>query len=107
MSRSLSSGQALALGTAIVGCADALDAMLFFGLRNGLPPGRIFQSIASGLLGQASYSGGTPAVALGVLLHFTIACAIVTTYSSSAASSITCGGGRLRVGSCTDSPRSR
>ena len=80
MSRSLSSGQALTLGTAIVGCADALDAMLFFGLRNGLPPGRIFQSIASGLLGQASHAGGTPAVALGVLLHFTIACAIVTTY---------------------------
>jgi hypothetical protein len=42
-------------------------------------PARILQSIASGLLGQASYPGGTLTVALGVLLHFTIACGIVTT----------------------------
>jgi hypothetical protein len=78
--RALSGGQAIALGTAIVGCADALDAMLFFGLRYGVPAGRIFQTIASGLLGQASYAGGSPTVALGILLHFTIACGIVTTY---------------------------
>jgi hypothetical protein len=80
MQKSLSGGQAIALGTFVVGCADALDAMLFFGLRNGVAPGRIFQSIASGLLGQAAYAGGTPTVVLGVLLHFTIALGIVTTY---------------------------
>jgi hypothetical protein len=56
MQKSLSGGQAIALGTFVVGCADALDAMLFFGLRNGVAPGRIFQSIASGLLGQAAYA---------------------------------------------------
>ena len=34
---------------------------------------RIFQSIAAGLLGRASYSGGAATVALGVACHLTVA----------------------------------
>jgi hypothetical protein len=101
--QSLGGGQAIALGTAIVGCADALDAILFFGLRNGVPPGRIFQSIASRLLGQASYAGGTPTVALGVLLHFTIACGIVTTYFLASRRIAACAAGPPSAASCTGS----
>jgi hypothetical protein len=101
--QSLGGGEAIALGTAIVGCADALDAILFFGLRNGVPPGRIFQSIASGLLGQASYAGGTPTVALGVLLHFTIACGIVTTYFLASRRIAACAAGPPSAASCTGS----
>ena len=58
---------------------DGLDAVTFFGLR-GVSPLRIFQGIASGLLGRASFQGGLPAAVLGVLLHFTIALTIVTVY---------------------------
>jgi hypothetical protein len=43
-------------------------------------PIRIFQSIASGLLGREAFSGGPGAALLGVALHFFIAFGIVTTY---------------------------
>ncbi len=41
---------------------------------------RIFQAIASGLLGRDSFQGGVPTAVLGVLLHFAIALTIVTVY---------------------------
>lgn len=66
------------LGALAVGALDLLDAFIFFGLR-GASPIRILQSIASGLLGKAAFSGGVPAAALGVMLHFFIAAGIVTT----------------------------
>ena len=70
---------ALLLGTLTVGTLDALDAIIFFGLR-GATPARIFQSIASGLLGSSAFAGGLATVALGLLLHYFIAFAIVSTY---------------------------
>src|SRR5580765_8229971 len=39
-------------GTLVVGTLDLLDAVVFFRIRNGVPPLRIFQSIAAGLLGR-------------------------------------------------------
>jgi hypothetical protein len=75
----LSPARAILLGTAVVGTIDALDAIVFFGLR-GSTPSRIFQSIASGLLGRVSYQRGLPAVALGVLIHYFVAFGIVATY---------------------------
>jgi len=36
-------------------------------------PRRVFQSVAGGLLGKASFDGGTPTALLGVCLHFSIA----------------------------------
>jgi hypothetical protein len=71
-------GRAILLGTLAVGILDAADALIFFGLR-GARPIRIFQSIAAGLLGRASFSGGIPTALLGGLLHFFIAFLIVTT----------------------------
>jgi uncharacterized membrane protein YagU involved in acid resistance len=68
------------LGALTVGLLDALDAMIFFGFR-GVPPVRILQSIASGLLGPAAYQGGAATTALGTLLHFGIAFAVVLTYA--------------------------
>ncbi len=73
-------GRAILLGGLTVGTLDGLDAIIFFGLRNGAPPHRIFQAIAAGLLGKASFQGGLATTLLGVLLHFTIATTIVTTY---------------------------
>jgi len=71
--------RAIALGGLVVGTLDILDAFIFFGIRNGVKPMRILQSIAAGVLGRASFQDGYPSAALGVLLHFTIATGIVTT----------------------------
>ena len=72
--------RAIVLGTLAVGALDAIDAVVFFGLR-GVKPARIFQGIASGLLGRASFSGGAATVVLGVALHFFIAFSIVSVYA--------------------------
>jgi hypothetical protein len=72
----VSTARALLYGTLIVGRLDALDALVFFGLR-GVQPIRIFQSIASGLMGRAAFSGGMATAVLGLALHFFIAFAIV------------------------------
>jgi hypothetical protein len=75
----LSPARAVLIGTLTVAVLDGLDAVVFFGLR-GVPPTRIFQAIASGLLGRAAFAGGPATVLLGVALHFVVACGIVTTY---------------------------
>ena len=71
--------QAVLFGTVTVGVLDILDAFIFFGLR-GIPPIGILQSIASGLLGRASYAGGAPTAVLGLFLHFFIAFVVVLVY---------------------------
>jgi hypothetical protein len=72
--------RAILVGGLVVGALDALDALIFFGLR-GAQPARIFQTIAGGLIGAtASYQGGARTVLLGVLCHFTVATCIVATY---------------------------
>jgi hypothetical protein len=69
-------------GGLTVGVLDGLDAIVFFGLRNGVAPLRIFRGIAAGLIGRPSALEGGPAVvALGILLHFSIASTIVALYS--------------------------
>lgn len=73
--------RAIALGTFVVGVIDGVDAVLLFWLRSGVPPARVFQGIASGLIGRsAAFAGGTPTALLGLLLHFVVACGIVTCY---------------------------
>jgi len=76
----LSGRQAVLYGTLVVGTLDALDAIVFFGLRSGAQPIRIFQGIAYGLIGPAARQGGLKTAALGVLLHYFIAFGIVVTY---------------------------
>ncbi len=73
--------RAIVYGGLTVGCLDALDAIVFFGLRNGVGPLRIFRGIAAGLVGRtAALEGGLATAALGVLIHFTIATTIVSVY---------------------------
>ena len=62
-----------------MGVLDLLDGIVFFGLR-GVPPIRIPQSIAAGILGREAFQGGLQTAAIGVLLHFTIATAIVLAF---------------------------
>jgi hypothetical protein len=75
----LSTGRALLYGTLVVGILDLADAFVFFGLR-GARPIRILQSIASGLLGRAAFSGGLGTAVLGAALHFFIAFMVVVTF---------------------------
>ena len=76
----LSRRRALLYGTLVVGVLDITDAIVFFGVRNGASPIRIFQSIARGLIGSAAYQGGVATAALGAFLHFLIAFLIVAVY---------------------------
>jgi hypothetical protein len=78
-SHPLTAAQAILYGTLVVGALDALDAIVFFGLR-GVAPVRIFHSIASGLLGRSAFQGGVATAALGVCLHFFIAFLIVSVF---------------------------
>ena len=80
MPAGLSGRQAVLYGTLVVGTLDALDAIVFFGLRSGARPIRIFQGIAYGLIGPAARQGGLTTAALGLFLHYFIAFGIVVTY---------------------------
>ncbi|HYX71332.1 MAG TPA: hypothetical protein VE732_01055, partial [Nitrososphaera sp.] len=67
-------------GGLAVGILDGLFALIFYGLILGVQPMRIFQSVASGLLGRASFEGGVPTFLLGILLHFVVASCIAAVY---------------------------
>ena len=63
-----------------MGLLDGLDAILFFWLRSGTHPVRIFQSIAAGVLGREAFQRGWRTAVLGLALHFFIAFAVVLVY---------------------------
>ena len=67
--RSLSG--AILAGGAIGGALDLLFAVTFAGY-NGASPTRVFQVIASGLLGNAAFTSGTFVPVLGVACHFAL-----------------------------------
>lgn len=60
-------------GGLIAGTLDLSAAFISSWLRAGVGPVRVMQSIASGLLGAAAFTGGATSAALGVVLHFLIA----------------------------------
>lgn len=70
--RRLSALSAILIGGAIGGTLDITYAIGFSAMR-GVPPLRILQSVASGLLGAPAFSGGALIAALGFALHFFIA----------------------------------
>ncbi len=78
--KSLPTSRAILYGTLAVGILDFLDATLFFGIYLKVGVQRVWQSVASGLLGQKAFEGGLPTAVLGVFLHFFIAFGIVTVY---------------------------
>ena len=71
--------QTIIYGGLIVGVLDALDAMIFSGTR-GVSPSRVWQFVASGVLGRASFNGGMKTAALGLLIHFLIAFILAGVY---------------------------
>jgi uncharacterized membrane protein YagU involved in acid resistance len=64
--------QAVVCGGMLCGVLDALAATVSFRLR-GVPPQRVWQNVASGLLGASAFQKGRKSAALGLVLHFTIA----------------------------------
>jgi uncharacterized membrane protein YagU involved in acid resistance len=65
----------------VVGISDLLFAFTFYGLILGVPPLRIFQSVAAGVLGRpAAIEGGVKTFLLGIVLHFVVATCIATVF---------------------------
>src|SRR5262249_51849313 len=58
--------QTILLGGLVAGIFDGLDAVIFFGWTAGVSPGRIFQHIASGLLGTSAFHRGWYTILLGI-----------------------------------------
>jgi hypothetical protein len=64
---------AIGVGGVVAGTLDLAQAMILFG-------GKIPLAIAGGLLGPNAFQGGTGTYALGVFLHFFIACSAAAVY---------------------------
>ncbi|HEV2116976.1 MAG TPA: hypothetical protein VGR48_13175 [Terriglobales bacterium] len=72
--------ETIILGGLLIGILDGLDAVIFYGIADSVPPHTIFQGIASGLLGPRSFHYGWLTVLLGIALHFLIAFGAATVY---------------------------
>jgi hypothetical protein len=67
-------------GGLVAGTLDILYACIFWALKRGVPAQRILQSVAAGLLGDASFEGGAATAVLGLALHFLIATSMSVAY---------------------------
>lgn len=71
----------IVLGGLTIGVLDFFDAWLFFGVYSGLGFQRVWQSVASGLLGgEAARAGGWNTAFLGIFLHFVVSFGVATVY---------------------------
>jgi uncharacterized membrane protein YagU involved in acid resistance len=61
--------RAVIVGGSIAATLDILFALTFAAF-NGVGPLRLLQTVASGLLGEAAYTGGVPGAILGLCAHF-------------------------------------
>ncbi len=68
------------IGGLVGGLFDITYAIVFSWYRSAVPPARILQSVASGLLGRPAYDGGTATALLGLGLHFGIAICAASVY---------------------------
>lgn len=71
--------QTIVYGGLLAGVLDALDAMIFNGLR-GVSPGSVWRYVASGLLGREAFGGRLKTALLGLSLHFLIAFILAAIY---------------------------
>lgn len=67
----LSMRGAVLAGGMLGGALDLAFALVFAGSQ-GVAPARVLQTIASGLLGQAAYAGGSGVMVLGAACHFAL-----------------------------------
>ncbi len=67
-------------GGVVAGTLDITYACVFWAVKRGVPAQRIMQSVAAGLLGEASFTGGRATAALGLALHYLIAISMAVAY---------------------------
>jgi hypothetical protein len=67
------------LAALVVGTLDISEVLIVSWLKGGAPL-KIFQGIASGIYGKASFEGGTRTMVIGFLLHYFIATCVVAVY---------------------------
>lgn len=80
----------VALGGVVAGAIDITYAWLFWFIKAGVRPSRIFQSVAAGLLGrEAAVAGGMATATLGLVCHFFIATTVAFVYYAAARSAPT------------------
>jgi uncharacterized protein YacL len=72
------------IGGLVLGTLDISFAITFWGIGYGVSPVRVLQSVARGVLGNASFEGGARTAVLGGVLHYAIAiCMAVAFYLAS------------------------
>ena len=71
--------RAIVWGGLVAGILDISDALVFYAMR-GVPPERLLQGIARGLLGTRALEGGWATALLGLGLHFLIAFTATVVY---------------------------
>lgn len=64
----------------MAGTLDIVYACVFWAIKRGIAPQRVLQRVASGLLGEASLTGGWATAALGLVCHYLIATLMAVTY---------------------------
>ena len=69
----------IVLGGLAVGVLDAAAASLTALLRGG-SPARVWQYVASSLLGNESFDRGTTSILIGLLIHFGVAFGVATSF---------------------------
>jgi hypothetical protein len=69
----------IAITGLIVGAMD-ITAAIIQAISRGATATRLFQFVASGLIGQNAFQGGAATAALGLGLHFVIAFTLVTVF---------------------------
>jgi hypothetical protein len=67
-------------GGLVAGTFDITYACIFWWLKRGVLPTRVLQSVASGVLGDASFTAGRRSALLGLALHYFIATSMAVTY---------------------------
>jgi hypothetical protein len=67
-------------GGLVAGTFDITYACTFWWLKRGVLPTRVLQSVASGVLGDASFTAGRRSALLGLALHYCIATSMAVTY---------------------------
>ncbi len=67
-------------GGVVAGTFDIVYACVYWAIKRGVAPQRILQRVASGLLGEASLTGGWATAALALALHFFIAISMAAVY---------------------------
>lgn len=72
--------RAILCASSIAGSMDITAAFINSGIQGRRSPMWVLQSIASGLLGRDSYSGGFATAGLGLAVHFVIAITAATTF---------------------------